>query len=140
MDEEVLPVTAPIPEAKRVRPPLPEALRAYQFKPGERPVGRRPRRVPVADRQAAVAKIVRMADPLGVLCAIAAGEKVLVGGEEDASIAVEVYPSLPDRLTALTVLAKKILPDLKQVSVEDGGQLVNVVLQLGQKVSIETAR
>ena len=47
---------------------------------------------------------------------------------------------LADRLTALTVLAKKILPDLKQVAVEDGGQLVNVVLQLGQKVSVETAK
>jgi hypothetical protein len=71
---------------------------------------------------------------------VAAGEKVLVGSDEDASIAVEVYPSLADRLTALTVLAKKILPDLKQVAVEDGGQLVNVVLQLGQKVSVETAK
>ena len=131
MDEE--------PPAKPKRQINP-AMVAYQFKPGERPVGRRPRRVPVADRQAAVAKIVKRCDPLGVLCAIAAGEKVLVGSDEDASIAVEVYPSLADRLTALTVLAKKILPDLKQVAVEDGGQLVNVVLQLGQKVSVETAK
>ena len=43
---------------------------------------------------------------------------------------------MADRLTALKVLAAKVMPDLKQISVDDGGALVQVWLQLGQKVTI----
>ena len=50
-----------------------------------------------------------------------------------------VYPTVADRLTALRILAAKIMPDLKAVEVADGGQLVNVVLQLGQKVVVAPA-
>ena len=43
---------------------------------------------------------------------------------------------MADRIAAAKVLCAKVMPDLKSISVEDGGALVSVVLQLGQKVTV----
>ena len=46
------------------------------------------------------------------------------------------HPTMADRIAAAKVLAAKVMPDLKQIAVDDGGALVQVVLQLGQKVTV----
>ena len=41
-----------------------------------------------------------------------------------------------DQLTAMRVLAGKVMPDLRTISGSDGSAMVTVLLQLAQKVTI----
>jgi hypothetical protein len=114
----------------------PAHLKPYQFQPGQPKRGGRRKLTPNKDRTVTTNRIVKLADPIGALCDIANGKPMKAGLEPGAKEAVLVYPTVADRLQALKTLAAKIMPDLKAVSVEDGGQLVSVVLQLGQKVTV----
>lgn len=71
---------------------------------------------------------------------MANGEPLLAAPEPGAIEATLIFPTVSDRLQALKILAQKIMPDLKAVEVADGGQLVNVVLQLGTKVAVESVK
>ena len=115
---------------------VPAALKAHQFQPGRAKTGGRRKLTPNRESSVTINRIVRLADPIGVLCDIAIGKPMKVAPEPGSAVAIEVYPTMADRLQALTVLARKVMPDLRQVSVDDGGQLVSVVLQLGQKVTV----
>ena len=119
---------------------VPSQLRPHLFQPGQPKRGGRRKLTPNKDRTLTVNRIVKLADPIGILCDIASGKRMRVAAEAGSAEAVDAYPTMADRLMALKVLADKVLPELKAVSVEDGSALVNVVLQLGQKVSIETTK
>ena len=134
MDEELPQVTPGKPKRE-----IPPQLKAHQFKPGDPKRGGRRRFRPNQDRALTVDRIIRTADPIGALCRVANGDPLLAAAEPAATEVTLVYPTVADRLTALRILAAKIMPDLKAVEVADGGQLVNVVLQLGQKVVVAPA-
>lgn len=119
---------------------LSEGFKAAQFKPGQPKIGGRRRFRPNQDRALTVDRIIRTADPIGALCRVANGEPLLAAPEPGAIEATLIFPTVSDRLQALKILAQKIMPDLKAVEVADGGQLVNVVLQLGTKVAVESVK
>ena len=116
---------------------VPAALKAHQFQPGRAKTGGRRKLTPNRESSITIERIVKLADPIGVLCDIAIGKPMKVAPEPGSAVAIEAYPTMADRIAALKVLAAKVMPDLKQVAVDDGGSLVQVVLQLGQKVTVE---
>jgi hypothetical protein len=66
-----------------------------------------------------VRRIVKSADPLKHLCALARGETFTVAkpGRDGLGVEYEFQtPTLSQRLEALKILAAKILPDLRAVS------------------------
>jgi len=74
------------------------------------------------DRRLSIDRIMSTADPVGFLCRVVNGEELDV--------------TMADRIAAAKVLCAKVMPDLKQIGVDDAGALVSVVLQLGQKVTV----
>ena len=93
-----------------------------RFTPGRAKTGGRVPGTPNRDRRLSIDRIMSTADPVGFLCRVVNGE------EPDVTMA--------DRIAAAKVLCAKVMPDLKQIGVDDGGALVSVVLQLGQKVTV----
>ncbi len=76
----------------------------------------------------------RAADPLGLLCQIARGARI--SASKDGKRAW-VYPSLDQRITAATTLARKVLPDVKAIehSGPDGNNLVIRIVRFGSDTS-----
>jgi hypothetical protein len=95
---------------------------AGRFVAGRAKSGGRGPGVPNKDRRLSIDRIMATADPLDFLC------RVVRGDELDG-----VTPTLLDRIAAAKVLAAKVMPDLKSISVDDGGTAVQVVLQLGPR-------
>jgi hypothetical protein len=124
-------ITSPTAPAKRLA-----GLRP--FEPGRVKTGGRKKGTPNRNRTVTIERIIKLADPIGALCRIANGEPSKVA-PEPGKPAELMYPTMTDRLQALKVLAAKVLPDLKQVAVEDGGRMVSVVMQIGQKVTVPGA-
>jgi hypothetical protein len=93
-----------------------------RFAPGTPKTGGRGPGVVNKDRRLSIDRIMSTADPLDFLC------RVVRGDELDG-----VTPTLLDRIAAAKVLAAKVMPDLKSISVDDGGNMVTVLLQLGQR-------
>ena len=105
--------------------PVAERDAAGRFLHGRPKTGGRTLGVPNKDRRLSIDRIMATADPVGFLCRIVNGETM------DG-----VTPTMLDRISAAKVMPAKVMPDLKQIGVDDGGTLVQVVLQLGQKVTV----
>jgi len=127
--------TQPAQGGELMDAPVAERDAAGRWLHGRPKSGGRAPGTPNRDRSVTIERIVKLADPIGTLCRIANGEPMLQAPEPGAEPAL-THPTMADRLTALKVLAAKVMPDLKQISVDDGGALVQVWLQLGQKVTI----
>ena len=93
-------------------------------KPKKRPPGRpkglgrapnsgRKRGTPNKDRAFTVARIEKEADPLGLLIKVCRGDRMTAGPEPGAKKKAWWFPSADQRLQAATVLARKVLPDLR---------------------------
>src|SRR3954447_23121742 len=117
--------------------PVPPALVRHGFKPGtpKPPNSGRQKGTPNRDRMLSIERICRQADPIGILCDIVSGKPIRAAPVPGAKAEL-VHPTTADVLAALRILADKTMPDLKAVSVDDGGQLVTVNLQLGQRVTV----
>ena len=76
----------------------------------------------------------RAADPLGLLCSIARGARISASKNGKRAW---VYPSLDQRITAATTLARKVLPDVKAIehSGPDGNNLVIRIVRFGSDTS-----
>jgi hypothetical protein len=70
--------------------------------------------------------ILREGAPVKLLCQVAKGTRILAAAESGAKPRTWVTPTLDQRIHAATILARKIVPDLKAVeySGEDGGNLI----------------
>ncbi len=77
--------------------------------------GGRAKGVPNRDRTATVDRIMREADPIAFLCSVVRGGRFTAGPEPNSEAKTWVWPSLDQRLSAATVLARKVLPDVKSV-------------------------
>ena len=88
--------------------------------------GGRTKGVPNKDRTATVDRIMREADPIAFLCSVVRGGRFNAGPEPNSKAKTWVWPSLDQRLSAATVLARKVLPDQKAVesSGPDGAPFV----------------
>jgi hypothetical protein len=98
-----------------------------RFVSGRPKTGGRAPGVPNRNRSTTIDRILQLSDPIGALCKIANGEPRPAAPDGEL-----VYPTMADQLTALRTLAGKIMPDLKQVSVDDSGTAVTVLLQLAR--------
>ncbi len=115
---------------------LPEPVRTGQpFQPGRQKTGGRRKGVANRDRAFTIERIYELTDPIGVLARIANGQPLELAPEPGKPPAL-IYPTLADMLQAATVLARKVMPDLKAVRVEDGGNIVNVYLELRQRTTV----
>lgn len=109
---------------------VPAAAPSTRFQPGHAKVGGRRRGVPNRDRQLTIGRILELVDPLEGLARIARGEPMMLATEPGGEPR-PVYPTIGDVRAALTVLAGKVMPDLRSVSLENTGNEVHVFLQLG---------
>jgi hypothetical protein len=78
-------------------------------------IGGRQKGTPNKTSAATRERIEREADPIGFLIAIQNGEPFKVDPAEKGDEAAKVFPSLDQRITAATTLAKKVMPDMKAV-------------------------
>ena len=93
-------------------------------KPGRPPglpkTGGRRKGTPNKDRAATLAEINTYSDPIGFLQTVCRGLLVECrdadGNDQKATILTR--PSMEQRITAATILAKKVLPDVKAVELE----------------------
>ncbi len=93
--------------------------------------GRKPG-VPNRDRSATVERIMKLADPIGVLCDVSRGVRMSAAlAPGDAKKAFWV-PTGDQRITAAQTLARKIMPDMKAVEVSGPvGEPMTVRINLG---------
>ena len=94
--------------------------------------GGRTKGVPNKDRTATVDRIMREADPIAFLCSVVRGGRFAAGPEPNSKAKTWVWPSLDQRLSAATVLARKVLPDQKAVETSGlQGEPIVVRINLG---------
>ena len=88
--------------------------------------GGRARGTPNKKNQVTREFIIREGAPVKFLCQVAKGTRILAAPEPEAKKRTWVVPTLEQRIHAATILARKIVPDLKAVehAGEDGGNLV----------------
>ncbi len=114
-----------------------EAISTLKRKPGRpkglpRTGGRAPG-TPNRANQVTRDYIIKEGAPIAFLCSVAKGTRILAALEPGDSAAAWVKPTLDQRIHAATVLAKKIVPDIKAVehTGEDGGNLLIRIVQFG---------
>ena len=120
--DPALPATQPAQGRELMDAPVAERDAAGRWLHGRPKTGGRAPGTPNRDRSLTIKRIMTTADPIAFLCRVVNGEAM------DG-----VAPTMADRIAAARVLAAKVMPDLKQVAVDDGGSLVQVVLQLGPR-------
>ena len=77
--------------------------------------------------------IIREGAPIKLLCQVARGTRIQAAAEPGAKSRKWVTPTLDQMIHAATILAKKIVPDLKAVehAGEDGGDLIIRIVRFG---------
>ncbi len=77
--------------------------------------------------------IIREGAPIKLLCQVAKGTRIQAAAEPGAKSRKWVTPTLDQMINAATILAKKIVPDLKAVehAGEDGGDLIIRIVRFG---------
>ena len=105
---------------------VPAALKAHQFQPGRAKTGGRRKLTPNRESSITINRIVRLADPIGVLCDIAVGKPMKVAPEPGSAVAIEAYPTMARPAAGADGAGPQshARPEGRS-SVEDGGQLVN---------------
>jgi hypothetical protein len=86
-------------------------------------------------------EIVRLGDPVGLMCRVAAGHAVFAAVEPGSRIKVKLIPTLEQRLKAAELLLRKLLPDLKatEVSGPDGAPIAVAVEYSDQELARRVA-
>ena len=75
-------------------------------------------------------RIVREADPVGFLIGVMRGHQFDAAAESGNSVRVKVRPTLEQRIDAAKVLARKILPDMKEIENLHEPMMVEHVINL----------
>ena len=93
--------------------------------------GRKPG-TPNSDRSATVARIAKEADPLGFLCRVVRGVRMVGAATPGDTTKSWWVPTGDQRITAAQTLARKIMPDMKAVEVSGPvGEPMVVRINLG---------
>lgn len=127
--EEVSPASPPVASGQR-------AARG-RFAPGHGGVpgcGRKPR-VPQRNRTMTVERINASADPIGRLCRIAAGKRFRAAPAPGAP-AVWMEPTPADVMSALRILAGKVLPDLRAIDMKSESDTPPLILNFVQATKV----
>ena len=88
--------------------------------------------MPNKDRAATVARIMKEADPLLFLCKVCRGDRMEAAPEPGAKKRGFWWPTGDQRISAATVLSRKVMPDQKAVEVSGPlGEPLSVRINLG---------
>lgn len=95
------------------------------------------RRKMMIDQEGMRQRIVREADPMGLLIDICNGKRVMTGFSAGGRKRAFVYPSVEDRVNAAKVLLGKVVPDLKSIegNIEASGDIHVTVRSYGRRAA-----
>ena len=81
--------------------------------------------------------IIKEGAPIAFLCSVAKGKRIQAALEPGDERGTWVAPTLDQRIHAASILAKKIVPDVKAIehTGEDGGNLLIRIVQFGDNAS-----
>ncbi len=87
---------------------------------------------PNKDRAATVERILKLADPIGFLCAVCKGDRMVAAPEPGGEKRSFWYPTGDQRIQAGMALARKVMPDTKAVEIAGPlGEPLSVRINLG---------
>lgn len=125
----------PVEAVDVLPPPAPVARVNGKFAPGHARLGGRRKHVSDSTRTTTIEKITRTADPIGRLCRIAAGQRFRAA-PTPGDAPVWLHPTPADVLTALRILAGKVMPDLRAVDVKTDSNIPPLILNIAQAVRV----